>query len=210
MAMKHYNGVLGEFDYNDAEFKVVTIGESENKDNTELRYIGTETDGSKIHIPDGLNSCAGMFWNRTSIKTAPEIPNSVRSCLCMFSGCKVLETAPVIPDGVETCYRMFSACESLTTVPIIPKSVKNCEGMFIRCKSLETAPVIPKSVTCCYKMFDGCSNEIQKAGLWNVEHRGYSYDDYMTKKVNTKFVNNRGSEFDDTVVQDDTQKGLGE
>ena len=78
----HYVGELGEFNYNDREFDFDKEGY--------LRYIGEETDGREIKIPDGIKNCYGMFaWNET------------------------LEYPPVIPDSVENCFWMFSRYLSL-------------------------------------------------------------------------------------------------
>jgi hypothetical protein len=49
--------------------------------------------------------------------------------------------------------------------------------MFAYCESLIAPPVIPNSVKYCKDMFLGCSDEVQKAGKWNMEHRGQSYYD---------------------------------
>ncbi len=68
MAMQHYEGEFGIFDYDDTEFKVVSgdealdyVCEDIGKDSI-LYYIGKETDGSKIKIPEGIKDCSGMFY----------------------------------------------------------------------------------------------------------------------------------------------------
>lgn len=141
MAKKHYKGDLGEFDYDSKEFAIV---------NDDLVYIGKETDGAKIHIPEGILYCDFMFANTN------------------------VETPPVIPEGVIICRGMFMGCENLKEAPVIPESVRYSEGMFQDCKSLKKAPVIPKNIEMSYLMFEGCSYDTKKEARWNLSHRGKS------------------------------------
>ena len=68
--MKHYEGVLGNFDYDAAQFKVTR----EPRSNSEyLKYIGKENDGSRIVIPNGVVDAYRMF-DGSSINSMPEIP----------------------------------------------------------------------------------------------------------------------------------------
>ena len=192
MAMKHYEGKLGVFDYDDDEFElgrirqdaagvhanipeVVSFGKEEF-----LLYKGKETDGSKVHIPEGIIDCNHMFLyghletapdipngvkycdfmfeDCKSLKTAPDIPGSVNNCTCMFEGCTSLEVAPELSDNIEDCRGMFARCESLKTASKIPDNIKDCTCMFEGCTSLETAPKIPGSVENCVYMFYGCQS----------------------------------------------------
>lgn len=139
MAKIHYKGDLGEFNYDSKEFVIL---------DNDLIYIGKETDGNKIHIPEGILYCDFIFANTN------------------------IETPPVIPEGVITCRGLFMGCESLKTAPVIPQGVRYTEGMFCGCKNLKTAPVIPKSVEYSYFMFDGCSSDTRKEASWNLTHRG--------------------------------------
>lgn len=189
MAMRYYEGELGKFDYDNEEFMIVNSPGYLFIHN--LKYIGSETDGLKIKIPDGLKS-------------------GVR----MFMGCEFLETPPVLPDSMRYCTDMFNSCTSLRVPPDIPHSVTDCRRMFEGCISLEHVPVIIADLNG-YRlryvdMFKGCSDKIQEQGKWNLEHRGHSYDEYMTKRASKKVITNRGSEFEDIVEQDNVQKGLGE
>ena len=61
MFIQHYKGKLGEFDYDDKEFKL------EIDDEECLHYIGTETDGSKIKIPDGATRLIKIYKNQKNI-----------------------------------------------------------------------------------------------------------------------------------------------
>lgn len=150
MAIQHFEGELGTFDYDDTQFAV-------NEEKNRLYYIGREADGSKIKIPDGITDCNGMFYGCDWLETSPEIPSGVANCCSMFWGCDLLETPPVIPDSVENCSNMFCNCTSIETPPEIPDGVVNCCSMFDGCESLETAPILPSSVKKCSGMFYNCS-----------------------------------------------------
>lgn len=143
-----------------------------------LKYIGEETDGSKIKIPDGIKSIRYMFVDSNivippvipntvtdmdhafcgsyGLKEPPAIPNSVKKIVCAFECCDNLETAPVIPDSVIDMYKAFSGCEKLKQPPVIPNSVEDMTAAFAYCYSLETVPVIPDSVKCREDVFKGC------------------------------------------------------
>ena len=120
--LKKYEGILGNFQYDDTEFQL--------KSNSYLRYIGTETDGSKIKIPAGVTNCSYMFQDCSSLLKAPEIPTGVTNCFAMFYGCRSLIEASEIPTEVKSCGYMFKGCSSLIKAPEIPKGVTHCAGMF--------------------------------------------------------------------------------
>ena len=71
---------LGEFYYNPDEFKICH--------SDYLKYVGSETDGSKIKIPQGIKSCNSMFDGCENLITAPSIPEGVKNCNHMFFCCK--------------------------------------------------------------------------------------------------------------------------
>ena len=138
------------------------------KDNTYL------TDASELILPwDTLKyDCYYfMFYNCTSLKTAPELPATTLAVCCydaMFQGCTSLTTAPELPATTlaDYCYDyMFHGCSSLTTAPELPATtlaVCCYRFMFVNCTSLTTAPaVLPATVLTsnCYEaMFHGCSS----------------------------------------------------
>ena len=94
--MMHFKGDIGEFDYDPEEFRLITTGDIHH-----LIYTGEETDGSRIHIPEGIISCSGMFKHNVHLKTPPVIPESARFFNSMFYGCSSLTEAPALPKG--TC-----------------------------------------------------------------------------------------------------------
>jgi len=186
MAIQHYDGKLGTFDYDDDLWETYqseyrnSDGKFESKQC--LRYIGSETDGLKIHIPEGIKDCSNMFNSCSNLKTSPVIPNGVINCDMMFYHCDNLRMPPVIPqgvkdcswmfyccgkledvaqlpDGLERCRSMYSTCRSLTDISlVIPGSAKNCDYMFYSCGSLTIPPVMSEGVERCNQMFYGCEN----------------------------------------------------
>ena len=87
-----------------------------------------------------------MFYNCTSLTTAPELPATILDTECyseMFGGCTSLTTAPSILPATtlaSRCYKsMFSNCTSLTTAPELPATTlaRECYGsMFYGCSKL--------------------------------------------------------------------------
>ena len=103
---KKYDGVIGKFEYDPKECRLAGTEMLAN-----LFYVGKETDGSKIKIPEGIIDCSRMF-EFSSITTPPVIPEGVKICDRMFDGSQIQEP-PVFPDSVESkvdatknCYYM--------------------------------------------------------------------------------------------------------
>ena len=111
-----------------------------------------------------------MFYNCTSLTTAPELPATTLASKCyhsMFFGCTNLTTVPQLPATTLTdyCYSyMFNDCVNLTTTPELPATTlaDSCYYyMFCGCTSLTITPELPATTlaTCCYQyMFSGCTN----------------------------------------------------
>jgi len=115
--------------------------------------------------------CYGnMFYNCTSLTTAPELPATTLAYNCyqsMFANCTSLTTPPKLPAITLTysCYcDMFGGCTSLTTAPELPATtlaIYCYQNMFIHCKSLTSAPELPATTLAsnCYGyMFYGCTS----------------------------------------------------
>ena len=130
-------------------------------------------DASKLVLPATKLStyCYGrMFYNCSSLTTAPELPATELTTNCynsMFYGCTSLTAAPELPATTlaSSCYSgMFSGCTSLTTAPVLPATTlaDSCySDMFRNCSSLTTAPELPATELAqyCYSgMFLGCSS----------------------------------------------------
>ena len=111
-----------------------------------------------------------MFYNCTSLTTAPELPATTLASFCyysMFYGCTSLTTAPALPAITlkDLCYRgMFYGCTSLTTAPALPAiTLKQLcyNDMFTNCTNLTTAPALPATtlaLSCYSYMFNGCTS----------------------------------------------------
>ena len=105
--MKHYEGVLGNFDYDAAQFKVTR----EPRSNSEyLKYIGKENDGSRIVIPNGVVDAYRMF-DGSRINSMPEIPASVKYGAKMFRKCTNLNKVDTFPENIVNWKDMFEGCK---------------------------------------------------------------------------------------------------
>jgi hypothetical protein len=112
-----------------------------------------------------------MFYDCTSLTTAPELPATTLASYCyraMFQNCTSLTTAPELPATTlaDYCYHeMFNSCASLTTAPSVLPAItltESCyDNMFGDCTSLTTAPELPAETLtqgCYYAMFSGCTS----------------------------------------------------
>ena len=108
MAIQRYEGKLGKFEYDDTEFQYHTSeGTPEALHFEFFHYIGSETDGSKIKIPDGMINCNKLFESNVHLETPPKIPEGVKNCDLMFHNCYSLKQFPEIPDSVQSYLGMF-------------------------------------------------------------------------------------------------------
>ena len=113
---------------------------------------------------------AYMFYNCTSLTTAPELPATTLASSCyqyMFSGCTSLTAAPELPATTlaTRCYSsMFNSCTALVKAPELPATTlaSDCyAGMFASCTSLVKAPALPATTLAdyCYNsMFYYCTS----------------------------------------------------
>lgn len=165
---RHYEGALGSFDYDPSQFEVqrVNVPQDVNGESLEhdgymdvLRYVGNETDGNKIHIPEGVTNMNMMFMN-TNIVSAPKIPMSVESMFASFASCKELKKANImIPPKVKSAEFMFANCSQLEHGPgLVPGNVDNVNYMFAACENLRNTPRIGSGVQQGEYMFAGCKN----------------------------------------------------
>lgn len=117
------------------------------------------------------NNCYNyMFYNCTSLTTAPELPATTLTLGCyssMFSSCANLTTAPELPATTlaQYCYsNMFNGCTNLTVAPELPATTlaNSCYNyMFNGCKSLTIVPELPATTlasNCYSSMFEGCTS----------------------------------------------------
>ena len=140
------------------------IGNIEN-----LLDYQTVEDGE--HPQMGFGCYGSMFYNCTSLITAPELPATTLTYSCyynMFWNCTSLTTAPQLPATTlaERCYNnMFMDCTSLITppseLPATTLAESCCVGMFYGCSSLAMLPELPATTLadyCCQGMFYDCSS----------------------------------------------------
>ena len=111
-----------------------------------------------------------MFYECTSLTTAPELPATTSAYGCyssMFADCTSLTTAPELPATTLATYcysSMFLGCTSLTSAPELPATTL-AEGcyyyMFKDCSLLTSAPELPATTlanNCYYNMFKNCTS----------------------------------------------------
>ena len=113
---------------------------------------------------------AQMFYNCTSLTTAPALPATTLYDNCyshMFDSCTSLISAPALPAIVltDSCYTgMFRNCTSLKTASELSAETLAsdcCQYMFYGCTSLTKVPKLSatKLATYCYSsMFAGCTS----------------------------------------------------
>lgn len=162
--MKKYEGSLGKFEYDETMFEI-----SHTEDKTEfLKYIGSEIDGKKIKIPNGVTKLDHTFEG-TAIKTSPDMPDSVisadyecyncadlelsgklsknlKSIENAWGECHALKRAPYLSDSIEKADFAFDGCENMTELYNLPRSLKHADGMCANCKSLTAIPDFPENL----------------------------------------------------------------
>ena len=125
--------------------------------------------GSIEDIPLASNCYAFMFYNCTSLVTAPALPATTLANYCysgMFMQCSNLIKTPVLP-AMDIAYgsysNMFRNCNSLVIPPELPATTLGviCYGlMFASCSNLTMLPKLPAKTlpeSCYYNMFFGCT-----------------------------------------------------
>lgn len=130
-----------------------------------------ETVGIGNHPTMDFHCYTGLFYECTSLTTAPELPATTLINMCyeyMFYGCTNLIIAPELPATTlaNYCYEyMFKNCTSLTTPPnILPATtlaISCYYYMFDGCTSLTMAPELPATIlaeNCYYGMFYNCTS----------------------------------------------------
>ncbi len=161
--MKHYEGNLGKFDYDESQFCV---------DSGFLRYVGKETDGSKVSIPTGVNSLAWTFA-KSKLVTPPVIPEGVMDCRDAFRECPQLLKASNIPTSVINCTAMFYNCFRLKEAAVcIPNKNRICRSMYCGCVSLENVDNLECSDLTTGKYLDCFSLKLNENQLIQLRSEG--------------------------------------
>ena len=132
--------------------------------------LNHETVTAGEHPSMGTSCYSYLFYNCTSLTTAPELSATTLATHCyqnMFRDCTSLTTAPELPATTlaNYCYYyMFNGCTGLTTAPELPATTLAswCYSyMFDGCTSLTTAPELPATTLAsgCYNsMFRDCTS----------------------------------------------------
>jgi hypothetical protein len=136
----------------------------------DLRYLLCDNLGDNTITFNIASNCFSfMFYDCTSLTTAPSLPATTLASYCyssMFYNCTSLTTAPSLPARTlaNNCYaNMFNGCTSLTTAPSLSATTLAdfCySSMFYNCTSLTTAPSLPArtlALNCYQNMFNGCT-----------------------------------------------------
>lgn len=157
--MKHYDGKRGSFDYDDSQFKLNRQGY--------LIYVGKETDGAKIQIPQGITDISGMFKG-SKLTTPPVIPTSVDNMTSTFENCAELHSTPDLSklDLLTEMNSAFAGCIALKESSPIPGGVAGMLYAFKDCKSLKELPALPSTVSD-YKdlIFEGCPEQKRQQAI---------------------------------------------
>lgn len=174
---KRYVGSHGDFIFDPDEFEVTAM-DSEASEfccggrSHIIRYVGNETDGSKIRIPDGLTDGTCMFMN-TDITFMPKLPMSLKFGDAMFMGTKLTSVyqgsvnpvtkRTVLPPGLRSTSFMFANCRDLEIGPMdVPPLVKNADFMFADCGRLVNTPRLSYGLRYGDAMFAGCHSLTEK------------------------------------------------
>lgn len=115
------------FAYDDAEYQSMGDGR--------LKYIGSQTDGSMIRVPEGLVDGTELF-EESKLTSGAVLPESLRIMNRMYRGCTELKDPGVIPEGV-TCMDEAYAYTGIRETPYMPDSVTNANFAFDHCMDLE-------------------------------------------------------------------------
>ena len=133
------------FAYDDTEFQ--------NMGNGRLKYIGTETDGTKIKVPDGLEDGSEMF-EQTGLTSSAQLPESLRIMNNMYRGCADLKDPGTIPYGVTSMDGAY-AYTGIIETPELPDTVTHANFAFDHCADLKRCKNFPANLKEADCMFSG-------------------------------------------------------
>jgi hypothetical protein len=162
--------VKGSFDYDDTQFKI--------DENGMLKYIGLETDGSKINIPYGVVNLSGTFAG-TNITSLPKIPDTVMDINGAFAGCKQLTSVEGLPNSIILADSAFENCTSITSVDFPEASCFfSLDSTFKGCDSLHTVNLHNLGADHMTETFKGCAALTDVQGSISLGHYGSATDGY--------------------------------
>lgn len=127
--MVYSTGPKGDFVYDKTQFewapymnKNSVTGGYEREEC--FRYKGSETDGDKIEIPEGIRDMSHGFDGNMNISSIPALPDSLEKANGMFRGCMFMKGPSSLarqPDGTM----------------LTPPRLREGKGMFQGCVALE-------------------------------------------------------------------------
>ena len=149
--VQKYTGPIGHFQYDDTMYQIDKDGH--------LKYIGSETDGHKIDVPDGLIDGTGLFAE-TGLTSGANLPDSLKVMNGMYFGCSDMTDPGRIPDGVTSINSAYSYTDIQKT-PDLPDGIKEADFAFDHCASLEKCCNFPKALEAADCMFAGDTNLVE-------------------------------------------------
>lgn len=168
----HYKGELGEFDYDPEQFRIQKMNVAQTDDfeggsYEVLRYIGKETNGSKITIPEGIKDISEMFRG-SNVVSMPKIPAGVEYANAAFMNCNKLEDSSEypLPDTLKQTAHMFANCKNLRNgVKELPPSVEDAPCMYLDCEKLLHPTKLNEGTKDASYMYTGCANMREKPNI---------------------------------------------
>ncbi len=186
-------------------------------------FSGCRSLNGTLSLPSTLTSIGAAFAGCSSLTGNLVIPEGVTSIgNSAFYNCSSLTGNLVIPEGVTSIgYRAFSYCSSLNGTLSLPSTLTSIGNEAFRsCSSLTGSLVIPEGVTSigsnafysCIRLRIYCEVASQPSGwnsAWNPTNcpvywaNEWHYENGVpvANSVNLSFVNNEGSQINDTTTQ---------
>ena len=111
-----------------------------------------------------------LFSGCTLFNQPVTIPEGVTSCANMFYDCVSFNQPIIIPEGVINCEYMFNNCVSFNKPVVIPNSVVHTDNMFEGCIIFNQPIVLPKELLTADEMFLGCYNFNSPVSFENIKY----------------------------------------
>lgn len=196
----HYEGVLGSFDYDPNQWAIgyKTVydsigGESVDTQIPILRYIGSESDGTNIQIPEGVKSLDYTFEGNENLKWMPDIPDGVESMHGTFKDCESLTNERT--DAWWNPTKWFggnaTGWKDRDGNTVLPDTVKDLSYCFENCQKLQVGFEVTNAGTQLQNMDGyarGCKDlttilDVSEAKLLPVSAQTDAYDGINTKMI---------------------------
>ena len=196
----HYEGVLGSFDYDPNQWAIgyKTVydsigGESVDTQIPILRYIGSESDGTNIQIPEGVKSLDYTFEGNENLKWMPDIPDGVESMHGTFKDCESLTNERT--DAWWKGWKWFggnaTGWKDRDGNTVLPDTVKDLSYCFENCQKLQVGFEVTNAGTQLQNMDGyarGCKDlttilDVSEAKLLPVSAQTDAYDGINTKMI---------------------------